>query len=69
MERKKATDFPPGLLSVFDHYVHGEISRREFFDRAKICRRGRDGDGSLGKPPAKLRVRTASGEGRQPAQN
>jgi carboxymethylenebutenolidase len=35
MERKKASDFPQGLLDVFDHYVHGEISRREFFDRAQ----------------------------------
>jgi carboxymethylenebutenolidase len=35
MERKKATDFPQELLSVFDRYVHGEISRREFLDFAK----------------------------------
>jgi carboxymethylenebutenolidase len=35
MERKKATDFPQELLDVFDRYVHGEISRREFLDRAK----------------------------------
>jgi carboxymethylenebutenolidase len=35
MERKKATDFPPELLSVFDRYVHGEISRRQFLDSAK----------------------------------
>src|SRR6478752_3483837 len=35
MERKKATDFPQELLSVFDRYVHGEISRREFLDSAK----------------------------------
>ena len=35
MERKKATDFPQELLSVFDRYVHGEISRRAFLDFAK----------------------------------
>jgi len=35
MERKKATDFPQELLRVFDRYVHGEISRREFLDSAK----------------------------------
>ncbi len=34
MERKKTTDFPQELLNLFDHYVHGEISRRQFLDRA-----------------------------------
>jgi carboxymethylenebutenolidase len=34
MERKKATDFPQELLDEFDLYVHGDISRREFLDRA-----------------------------------
>jgi len=34
MERKKASDFDPGLLNLFDSYVHGGISRREFFDGA-----------------------------------
>jgi carboxymethylenebutenolidase len=34
MERKKATDFPQELLDQFDLYVHGDISRREFLDRA-----------------------------------
>src|ERR1700722_7489525 len=34
MERKKATDYPQELLSVFDRYVHGEISRRAFLDAA-----------------------------------
>jgi carboxymethylenebutenolidase len=34
MERKKATDFPPEVLKLFDGYVHGGISRREFLDRA-----------------------------------
>jgi carboxymethylenebutenolidase len=35
MERKKATDFPQELLTIFDRYVHGEISRREFLDSAR----------------------------------
>ena len=34
MERKKASDFDPQLLSLFHRYVHGGISRREFFDGA-----------------------------------
>jgi carboxymethylenebutenolidase len=35
MERKKASDFPQELLSLFDEYVHGGISRRTFLDRAQ----------------------------------
>lgn len=34
MERKKAGDFPPEVLQLFDGYVHGRIDRREFLDRA-----------------------------------
>ncbi len=34
MERKKASDFPQELLNLFDRYVHGNISRREFLDGA-----------------------------------
>jgi len=34
MERRKASDFPPEVLELFDGYVHGGISRREFLDRA-----------------------------------
>ena len=34
MERKKATDFPPEVLRLFDGYVHGFISRRDFLDGA-----------------------------------
>jgi carboxymethylenebutenolidase len=34
MQRKKATDFPQEVLDIFDDYVHGEIGRREFIDRA-----------------------------------
>jgi carboxymethylenebutenolidase len=35
MERKKASDFPRELLELFDQYVHGGISRREFIDGAQ----------------------------------
>lgn len=35
MERKKASDFPQELLNLFDRYVHGDISRRGFFDGAQ----------------------------------
>jgi carboxymethylenebutenolidase len=35
MERKKASDFPQGLLDLFDGYVHGGIGRRDFLDRAQ----------------------------------
>jgi carboxymethylenebutenolidase len=35
MERKKASDFPQELLNLFDGYVHGGMSRREFIDAAQ----------------------------------
>jgi carboxymethylenebutenolidase len=35
MTRKQANDFDQGLLDLFDSYVHGGVSRREFLDRAK----------------------------------
>lgn len=34
MQRLKASDFPREVLNIFDYYVHGEIGRREFIDRA-----------------------------------
>jgi carboxymethylenebutenolidase len=34
MERKKASDFPTAVLKLFDGYIHGMISRRDFLDRA-----------------------------------
>ena len=34
MERKQASDFPQELLDLFHEYVHGDIDRRAFFDRA-----------------------------------
>jgi len=35
MERKKASGFPQELLNLFDGYVHGGISRRQFLDGAQ----------------------------------
>jgi len=34
MKRLQAGDFPPEILRLFDGYVHGRLSRREFLDRA-----------------------------------
>ncbi|TBU77430.1 dienelactone hydrolase [Pseudomonas daroniae] len=34
MTRLTAKDFPPELLELYDYYVHGRISRRDFLDRA-----------------------------------
>jgi carboxymethylenebutenolidase len=34
MERKKASDYHPEVLKLFDGYVHGALSRRDFLDRA-----------------------------------
>ncbi len=35
MERKRASDFPQGLLDLFDAYAHGRLSRRAFLDGAQ----------------------------------
>lgn len=34
MQRKTAADFDPDLLKLFDAYVHGDIDRRGFLDKA-----------------------------------
>jgi carboxymethylenebutenolidase len=34
MTRKTAKDFDPAVLQLFDQYVHGEVSRRGFLQRA-----------------------------------
>ena len=34
MERRKASDFPPEVIKLFDGYIHGTITRRDFLDRA-----------------------------------
>jgi len=35
MERKKASDYPQELLDLFHEYQHGDITRRDFLDRAQ----------------------------------
>ena len=35
MERRQAADFPQELLNLFDGYVHGRTSRREFLNGAQ----------------------------------
>ena len=34
MTRRKASDFSADVLRLFDKYVHGDITRRDFLDRA-----------------------------------
>jgi carboxymethylenebutenolidase len=34
MPTKKASDYSPEILALFDKFVHGDISRRQFIDRA-----------------------------------
>ena len=34
MERKQASEYPQELLDLFHEYQHGDINRRDFFDRA-----------------------------------
>lgn len=34
MERKNAADFPPEVIELYDGYIHGNMGRREFLDRA-----------------------------------
>jgi carboxymethylenebutenolidase len=34
MERRKASDFPREVLDLFDGFVHGRLSRRDFLERA-----------------------------------
>ncbi len=33
-QRKKATDFDPRILELYDGYVHGRMSKRQFLDHA-----------------------------------
>src|SRR5687767_3669316 len=34
MERRKASDYPQEVLDLYDGYVHGTLTRRDFIDRA-----------------------------------
>ena len=47
MARLKASDFPQSVLDLFDQYVHGGLSRREFLDRAAPLAVGGVGAASL----------------------
>ena len=38
--RMTARDFPPALLELYDGYVHGRMSRRQFLDRAGMLALG-----------------------------
>ena len=40
MPRLTAKDFAPELLELYDGYVHGKLSRREFLDRAAVFAMG-----------------------------
>lgn len=40
MTSMTASDFPPALLELYDGYVHGRISRRQFLDRASLLALG-----------------------------
>jgi carboxymethylenebutenolidase len=47
MTRKQASDFDPQVLKLFDKYVHGLISRRDFLDRASKATVGLTGLAAL----------------------
>jgi carboxymethylenebutenolidase len=34
MQRKKASEFRPRVLELFDGYVHGKMGKRQFLDHA-----------------------------------
>jgi carboxymethylenebutenolidase len=34
MQRRKASEYPPQVLQLFDGYIHGFLTRRDFLDRA-----------------------------------
>jgi carboxymethylenebutenolidase len=40
MTRRKASDYDPRVLELFDKYVHGGLSRRDFLDRAAAVAAG-----------------------------
>ena len=52
--RKKASDFPQELLDIFHLYVHGEIDRRAFFDRAKNLRSAASQSRASSKPSIRI---------------
>jgi carboxymethylenebutenolidase len=40
MSRRQASDYDPRVLELFDKYVHGGLSRREFLDRSAMLAAG-----------------------------
>ena len=34
MQRKRASDFDPRILELYDGYVHGRMTKRQFLDHA-----------------------------------
>ena len=57
MERKKASEYPQELLDLFDLYVHGELDRRGFLERAKKFATGScHGNGVMGESAPELRL-------------
>ena len=65
MERKQASEYPQELLDLFHEYQHGEITRRDFLDRAaKFAVGGLTAAAMLREPQAQLRVGPAGPEGR-----
>ena len=34
MDRRKPSEYPQEVFDLFDQFVHGDVSRREFIDRA-----------------------------------
>ena len=69
MDRKKAGDFDPEVLSFFDKYVHGVIDRRGFLDARQVRgRRRHRGDAARSARPKFARrsrsPRTTGGSGR-----
>ena len=70
MERKKASDFDQELLNIFDQYVHGQIDRRGFLDRAaKFAVGGVTADDAARRAEPELRRGPAGAEGRRAHQD
>ena len=70
MERRKPAEYPQEVFDLFDQFVHGDVSRREFIDRAaKYTVGGMSGAALLASlapdfaraqqvPPGDARIRT-----------
>ncbi len=66
MERKTAADFDQEVLILFDAYVHGNIDRRRFLEKAsKYAVGGDDGRMLLEQLRPEIRRGAADATGRQ----